>query len=137
MSRWTLEDCNSINTKFLKDYGYLEHGVYRNGTICWLWNGEEIGSVGLSVNYDNSKVYFNYISTDHFSEEKINKNYLVNLLKTPCQYGGFRYWFECPFCYQRMGCLFLYNEIIQRGIVSGLDYTCNLPDIIINIVISK
>lgn len=109
MSRWTLDDCHSISTKFLKDYGYLEEGVYRNGTIRWLWAGEETGSVGLNVGYDNSKVRFNYTSTDRWSGEKTDKNYSVNLLKTPCQYGGFRYWFQCPFCSRRMGRLFLYD----------------------------
>ena len=51
MSRWTLDDCHSISTKFLKDYGYLEEGVYRNGTIRWFWAGEETGSVGLNVKF--------------------------------------------------------------------------------------
>ena len=109
MSQWTLEDCNSIDTKFLKDSGYLEYGTLRNGLIRWLWSGEDIGSCNLSVDYNNTQVTFSYTATDRWSGEVKEKNYSVNLLTTPCNLGGVRYWFQCPFCYRRMGVLFLFD----------------------------
>jgi hypothetical protein len=34
-------------------------------------------------------------------------NYAVNLTKTPCNFGGVRYWFVCQGCSRRVGGLYL------------------------------
>ena len=111
----TIEECQSMNIHFLKEYGYLKLGEYKFGTMRWLRNGEERGSISISVDAENSFLRVFYISTDRQTGEKKEKDYNIFLTKTSCHYGGFRYWFICPVCNKKMGTLHLKGKS---------DFTC-------------
>lgn len=109
MNRSTLDDCKSVSIAFLKKHKYLEKESYKSGSLIWSFAGEKTGSIGLSVDYYNKVVNFQYTYINNYTNESVDKDYSINLLKTPCNYGGFRYWFECPFCGRRVGVLYLYR----------------------------
>jgi hypothetical protein len=49
---------------------------------------------------------FTYTVTDR-KGSKTDYDYKVNLVTTPCHFGGVRYWFACPSCGRRAGALYL------------------------------
>ncbi|MBI3988940.1 MAG: hypothetical protein HY347_04925 [candidate division NC10 bacterium] len=54
-----------------------------------------------------------YTITDRFTKEKVSLDYTVELVTTPCHFGGLRYRFVCPLfinekpCLRRVGKLYL------------------------------
>lgn len=41
-------------------------------------------------------------------------SYSINLSRTICNYGGYRYWFNCPSCLKRMGVLYCTGAYVCR-----------------------
>ena len=60
--------------------------------------GEETSNISVTVSTMNGDNYvrFQYTTTDRNTGEKIEYDYMVALTTTPCNYGGFRFWFICP-----------------------------------------
>ena len=52
-------------------------------------------SVDVQDSFENF-IKLNYTVMDSFNGEKSSKDYKVFLDRTPCNYGGFRFWFICP-----------------------------------------
>jgi hypothetical protein len=119
MGRWysgnkdTVENCRSVSVSFLRKHGYFSG--YRPGVITWSNRfGEETGSVSVAVCMDGDNQYarFHYLNTKRSTGEKTDCDYRVQLVTTPCNLGGFRYWFICPLarngipCGRRVGKLY-------------------------------
>ena len=109
----TVEDCRSVSISFLRENDYF--CGYRSGGIVWKnCYGEETSSIGVTVSTmdGDSYVRFQYISTDRNTGEKTEYDYKVRLTTTPCNFGGVRYWFNCPlsrngvYCGRRVGKLY-------------------------------
>lgn len=119
MSRWSTKDSTddyySIDTKFFKKHRYFESAGMRSGLVSWSRGGEVRSSVGIEVWIDtiDGKIRFQYTSTDRSSGEKTERDYTAQLVSTPCNYGGVRWWFICPLiksgivCQRRVGVLYL------------------------------
>ncbi len=69
--------------------------------------------------YQDSVLYFNY------SYNGKQYNYTVNLDKTPCNYGGYRYWYLCPNCNKRVGVLYCAGIYVCRHCI-GANYESQL-----------
>lgn len=104
MGRWswsirnTVEECRSIDIPWLKQKKYFNG--FMGGTVEWKINGKVTSSIGIQVSTqenDNCENYIRmfYAQTDN-SENKTNFDYNIRLVTTPCNLGGFRYWFICP-----------------------------------------
>jgi len=68
----------------------------------WSWTdsgGNKTGSVSVSV--ENGVVRFK----GTMNGEPLDQS--VHIVRTPCNYGGDRPWFKCPYCYRRCGKLYL------------------------------
>lgn len=52
-------------------------------------------------------------------------SYRVNVSKTACNYGGYRYWFNCPNCNKRVGVLYLAGVFVCRHCI-GANYASQL-----------
>lgn len=99
---------------WLKKYGYLDG--YRSGKIIWKYDYEEHGdNIGITSSVDGGDSKYltlSYTQTDH-DGNKENLDYQVRLTTTPCNFGGYRYWFICPLskngitCNKRVGVLYL------------------------------
>jgi len=106
MGRWpwsnrsTVEECLVLNTAWLNKHGYF--CGCKSGRLEWKNSYEEVvSSIRIVVSVDEQDPFENYIKliyrvTDDFRGEKSSKDYKVVLDRTPCNYGGFRYWFICP-----------------------------------------
>lgn len=103
----------NVSVYFLKKHEYLRG--WMSGTMTWSRNGEQTGAVSIQSCIDEQDQYirFNYTQTDRSTGEKTDLDYKIPLVKTPCHFGGFRYWFQCPwyangvYCGRRVGVLYL------------------------------
>lgn len=112
MSKTESDSLKKISTSFLKEHKYFDG--YRGGTINWTsgWSNNK-SSVGISVcTLDEKYLKINYTQTDNYTQEKKDFDYKIPLTTTPCNYGGVRYWFICPwykngnYCGKRVGVLY-------------------------------
>lgn len=111
MSKTESDGLKKITTSFLKEHKYFEG--YRGGTINWTsgWS-ENKSSVGIEVSTLENYLRIYYTQTDNYTQEKKEFDYKIPLNTTPCNYGGKRYWFTCPwykngnYCGKRVGVLY-------------------------------
>ncbi len=50
----------------------------------------------ITYHYDNGGLELSYTCNEQ------QHRYLVDVVTTPCNYGGKRYWFNCPKCCKRV-----------------------------------
>ena len=120
----TVESCHGLSVSWLKNNGYLNRSV-NFGTISWNSCGRETESSGIEVSTDGVGGYvrFRYTSTSRRTGDTTDHDYKARLTVTPCNFGGVRYWFTCPCCLDRVGCLYLaHGEIFGCRRCNGLAY---------------
>ena len=83
----------------LSDYPQLSITAYRKQL-----QGKEAHSLAMSYQY-KGKAY----------------RYNIELLKTPCNYGRYRYWWSCPKCAKRVGKLYCAGLYVCRHCI-GANY---------------
>jgi hypothetical protein len=112
MSKSEVEWCKKIEIWWLLRDMSIHGTTYKNTTISWGENGSR-GSVGTDVSIlDEKYVRFHYTQTDNTTGEKKDFNYKVQLIETPCHFGGTRFWFLCSlyksgkYCGRRVGVLY-------------------------------
>lgn len=106
MGRWawsdrnTVEDCRVLSISKLTKDGVFTSGPGSSWSSRWYnHQGKETGSIGYWVNGEhdgNLSLEFEYTITKASTGEVIPVHYKVDIEKTPCNYGGWRYWFICP-----------------------------------------
>jgi hypothetical protein len=131
-SRDTVEECKCLDIFWLRQQRFLLYP--QNGTLKWTrGSGEVNGSIGFEVHLDPDFESQNYIRliytcSNRFSEQKKDLDYKIKLVKTPCYFGGFRYWFICPLVVNGIPCerrvAKLYAGV--RGEYFGCRYCYNL-----------
>lgn len=111
-SRWnwhykkhTVEESLRVNIKTI--YPNL-----RVGYTGWLWwkVGERItGNISYQVEGSGANpesIRLIYTVTDNQTGSKSDYNYPVKLVTTPTPWGALRWWFTCPDCGRRCGCIY-------------------------------
>jgi hypothetical protein len=93
-SRWnsktTTESQHRIDIRWLKKHGYLRPGNI--GTLSWSQRGKETGSIIYRMEIGSMILNYRYRYRDgewQAVEQDIHFN------RTPCNYGGHRWWFLC------------------------------------------
>ena len=101
----TVEESTKLSIFKLKEFGLLE-GLC-SSTLTWTWrlSGHK-NSIGICVDTEDMTARVNYTVTDR-DGNKTGHNHDIQLTSTPCRYGGKRFWFLCPACNIRVGCLHL------------------------------
>ena len=115
MAKDTCDGSKRMPLSFLKQEGYLRPLNYRSGSIQWNIRGEPTGSMGIVVSTmpDDRYVRLIYTNTSRQTGEKSELDYRVQLVTTPCHFGGARYWYLCPLmvngvtCNRRVGVLYI------------------------------
>lgn len=112
MGRWyynkkaTAEASYKLAISRLRKDGMLSGQT--TGKISWtssMTGKETTVLVGVNVvNDPHIRLMYALTGTDG---NKIDYDYEVSLLTTPCNFGGLRYWFGCPDCGRRVGVLYL------------------------------
>jgi len=100
---YTVEDCLSIKTGSIFQGKCNMPGSCRSGTLYWTIDGQRIGLVQYGVCL---KLKSPYIVLQH-NGNKTKISYSVFLSYTHPNFGGFRYWFNCPKCGKRVGKLYM------------------------------
>jgi hypothetical protein len=115
--RLTVEECRFFGISDLTRAGVFKKGPGHFWTPRWTDSrGKEIEKIGcwlLGHRPDGLYLRLIYSITDYSTGEKKSLDYNVQLTTTPCNFGGFRYWFICPvsangrFCGRQVGKLYL------------------------------
>lgn len=125
------DSLSTIQTWALKKHGFFLTG-FHSGTITWTsnWSGNKT-SAGISSSiFDHEqsiRIFYTY--TDRNTGEKEDFDYKIILCSTPCNFGGIRYWFICPwynngiYCGRRVGNLYLSGKRFDCRHCNNLSYS--------------
>lgn len=97
----TTESQHRIDIRFLRKKGWLRPGI--SGKLYWTYNGKSTGSINFLIGYDCLVISYSYRLNCGEWEEVIETVYFE---WTPCNFGGYRYWFLCPNCNRRVALLY-------------------------------
>ena len=105
-SRWnskkTTESQDRIDIRLLKKWGHLNGSTYF-GSWSWSCGGNPTGSINYRV--DSERIVLSYRHRVSGGEwESVEQT--IRFDRTPCRYGGHRYWFFCPRCSRRVAVLY-------------------------------
>lgn len=95
------------NLRFLNVRWMNKHGLLKSKgvkTINWSCNGKPWGKMEVLVEEDCLHLIYKESRNDGPWKER---DIVINLLKTPCRFGGYQYWFECPVCRRRVCTVYL------------------------------
>ena len=73
-------------------------------TWRWLANGEQVADMTVQVSA-GALVKFIYRFND--DTDPLGRSTLIKLVKAPCHFGGWRFWFDCPECSKPVGVVYL------------------------------
>lgn len=113
MGKTETDDVLKIRASFLRKHDYFSG--WMSGTITWTSGYNENKSrvsVQVSTMNDEDYMRLQYTQTDYYSGEKKDFDYKIPLQKTPCHFGGNRYWFTCTlykrgvYCGRRVAVLY-------------------------------
>lgn len=90
-------DFHELDLRVMKKRGWLIPNT--TNTLTWSNRGEPTGSIGYRL-YEN-KIVLNYI-IGRKSETPQHIEDPIQLLGTPCHFGGSRKWFICPDCNKKV-----------------------------------
>jgi len=98
----TVEESKRIDIRWMKQQGYLSPGY--NGSIYWTRAGEPSGNIRVIVEWNSTRFIYRY---RYAGQNCQDVDIRVKLDRTPCNYGGERSWFICPFCGRRCAVLYI------------------------------
>lgn len=112
--RIRVERCRVISIDELSRAGVFDMGDGSFWTSRWTNSaGEETASISYMLTQGGRAIRFRYSITNGSSEQPEVLDYYVEIVTTPCNFGGERRWFVCPLgkngmpCGRRIGKLYL------------------------------
>jgi hypothetical protein len=112
--RIRVERCRVISIDELNRAGVFDSAFGSFWSCQWKNSaGEEISSIACMVIDGGGAIRFRYGLTNGSSEQPEVLDYYVEIVTTPCNFGGERRWFVCPLvkdgapCGRRVGKLYL------------------------------
>lgn len=88
----------------LKQWGYLEPGQIKRGTVTWSSNGKPTGNISIMANTEDERPYV--LLNFKYGEDP--RNYKIHLVSIPANLGKGKIWyFLCPETHKR--CRKLYS----------------------------
>ena len=123
MGRWpysnrsVVEDCRSIDINWLHRESRFQDSY--SGSIFWKNHfGEKTSSLGYKLHIDFGEqpegwIKLEYSFTNRGESGKDPVEIRIDIVTTPCNFGGYRYWFVCPlfasgeYCGRRVGKIYL------------------------------
>ena len=126
-----VESSLRLSISKLYRWGYLSGGRHEF-TMTWREGGEPIASIGGSAYRD--EVWLKY-TTGAASGEPVEWSYKIDIEWTSCNYGGYRPWFRCPHCKDRVAVLYGRKKFLCRR-CQGLAYASQTADYL-NVALNK
>lgn len=124
MAKLKADSFMKIEISWLKKYGYLSQ--VQQGVIEWTRRGSRISIASYPVK-DEPHIQLGYVQTGDNGEPE-QFNYRISLVTSPCNYGGYRWWFKCPLvsanglCQRRVGTLYKVGNYFGCRYCRGLTY---------------
>lgn len=122
MSKRICDYLRKMSITYLNQQGLL----YSVGRTTLEWedsHNKNLGSIIITIQplFEKPFILFSY----SYGSNKEYVDYKVYLTTTPCNFGGERYWFLCPFtgCGRRVGTLYLGNKYFGCRHCYNLTYT--------------
>lgn len=101
-------------------------GLLDRGYFGWQWSDPDTQEVRSSIGVwaSHERVRLVYRVGEHDIDDT------VRLTSTPCNYGGRRYWFQCPHCFRRCASLFLRAGRFRCRTCQRISYRSQSEDVI-------
>ena len=120
--RWdakpTTESQNRIDVRWLKKNGYLEGR--KMGSLSWSCKGKKTGSIFFQIEENRIKLFYRHRPKGGEWESVEQK---ITLIRTPCNYGGYRIWFRCSNCMRRVAIIYGAGKYFYCRHCYGLTYS--------------
>jgi hypothetical protein len=92
-----------VDTAKLKAFGYLVGHV--TATLVWTSSHGHKSSIGIEVYTMEDEGFMRvHYTTSSSDREKEALDYVIYMVTTPCNFGGIRWWFECPLVHGNKRC---------------------------------
>lgn len=114
-----------LDIRILRRQGALRPGTW--STQTWSRRGDPVGTINVRVALDGASLTLIY-RTRQPGEEWQDVAETIDLVATPCNYGGERSWFLCPGCGTRRGVLFSVGGRFRCRQCHDLAYTSTRED---------
>jgi hypothetical protein len=115
------DDCYTLNISRLKQWGYLEPGCQKHGTITWSRYGEILSSISIIVNTIEEHRYYVSLSYNYRGEPR-KYNVLITSVNSNLNKGKVLY-FICPQTKKRCRKLYLIDGyFLHREAFNGCMY---------------
>ena len=93
--RGKAEQCLRVDIRWMRRKGFLRGW---GGTLTYSIGGQQVASIGYWVTA--AELVLDYTLNGDPRQQR------VPFLETPCNYGGVRQWFACPYCLRRCEVLY-------------------------------
>lgn len=125
--KMTTDQVKRIDIRYMRQQGLLKPGT--QGELSWTCRGAPRGSIHYACSAYDLQLTYQYKEGDEWQPQEQR----IAFEKTPCHFGGVRYWFRCPNCSKRVGLMygrgatFLCRHCCQLGYASQQEgYTDNV-----------
>ena len=112
------ENALPLDIRKLHREGHLVPGSY----LSWVWtrSGKKYSIIGIWVEEDH--LTLEYMK----GEDEVRQR--ISLSWTPCNYGGKRVWFTCPYCLGRCAILYIMGRHYVCRKCAGVVHKSNIQD---------
>lgn len=97
------ESVPRVDVRIWARSAYFDRASY----FAWGWNRGGVQSGNINVQSSPDSAALIYRIKDLYNEEWREVQQIVAIVRTACNYGGNRKWFQCPICHQRCEVLYL------------------------------
>lgn len=125
MGKMIVENSLKLSASSFKKWGCFDNpNQFRSGTVKWGYGESEHARIDyeLNLNVYGLRLMYKYRVCDG---EWKDQDYYVEIVSTPCYFGGLRYWFKCPSCGIRVGCLYSVSGYFACRKCNNLAYESN------------
>jgi hypothetical protein len=107
MSKGFVEYVLRLHISRLKKMGIIQPEYWASGDLTWSRMNKQCASIHYSCKASDKILELNFRTRSNYpNSEWEDITQQIELTTTPCNYGGERYWFVCPHCEKRVGCLY-------------------------------
>jgi hypothetical protein len=108
----------SLDIVKLKELGFLRGNSTQ--TVIWTSHPSEAKNrITLTINLYTKLSRLVYTATDRYTGEKTDYDYQIALESTPCNLGGYRWWFICPLVVSGRRCGRRVRKLYKNGSYFG------------------
>jgi hypothetical protein len=118
----TTERSVGLDIRRLARCGHLVSG--KNSTQTWSWRESIVASIDCKCLGD--RVVLRYTYTRGTESAAVEQE--ICILRTPCNYGGDRAWWQCPACDRRVAILYSAGKYFACRHCCGLCYASQKED---------